>query len=93
MKKPLNIVKVGGAVVENDASLNTLLAAFCAIKGNKMLVTGGGKIATKMAADLGIAIGSGTDIAIENTFVIVVLYLHYLVPLREPVPSPQKSLF
>lgn len=55
MKKPLNIVKVGGAVVENDASLNTLLAAFCAIKGNKMLVTGGGKIATKMAADLGIA--------------------------------------
>ena len=54
MKKPLNIVKVGGAVVENDSSLNTLLAAFCSIEGNKILVTGGGKIATKMAADLGI---------------------------------------
>lgn len=54
MKKPLNIVKVGGAVVENDESLNTLLAAFCSIEGNKILVTGGGKIATKMAADLGV---------------------------------------
>lgn len=54
MKKPLNIVKVGGAVVENDKSLNTLLAAFCSIEGNKILVTGGGKIATKIAADLGV---------------------------------------
>ncbi|MCQ2186823.1 MAG: acetylglutamate kinase [Bacteroidales bacterium] len=54
MKMPLNIVKVGGAVVENDESLNTLLAAFCSIEGNKMLVTGGGKIATQMAKDLGI---------------------------------------
>lgn len=54
MKKPLNIVKVGGAVVENDESLNTLLAAFCSIEGNKILVTGGGKIATKIAADLGV---------------------------------------
>ena len=54
MKMPLNIVKVGGAVVENDESLNTPLAAFCSIEGNKMLVTGGGKIATQMAKDLGI---------------------------------------
>lgn len=54
MKMPLNIVKVGGAVVENDESLNTLLAAFCSIEGNKILVTGGGRIATQMAKDLGI---------------------------------------
>lgn len=54
MKKTLNIVKVGGSVVENDESLNTLLGAFCSIKGNKILVTGGGKIATRLAAELGI---------------------------------------
>ena len=54
MKACLNIVKVGGKVVEDDASLNSLLSAFCAIEGNKMLVTGGGRTATKVAADLGI---------------------------------------
>ena len=54
MKASLNIVKVGGKVVEDDASLNSLLSAFCAIEGNKMLVTGGGRTATKVAADLGI---------------------------------------
>lgn len=54
MKRKLNVVKVGGHVVEDDASLNTLLGSFCSIDGAKILVTGGGKIATKIAADLGI---------------------------------------
>lgn len=54
MKKPLNIVKVGGQVVEDDASLNTLLGTFCSIEGSKILVTGGGKVATRIASELGI---------------------------------------
>ena len=54
MKKTLNIVKVGGQVVEDDSRLNTLLGGFCAIPGNKMLVTGGGRTATAIAAELGI---------------------------------------
>ena len=54
MKKTLNIVKVGGQVVEDDSRLNTLLGGFCAIPGFKMLVTGGGRTATKIASELGI---------------------------------------
>lgn len=54
MKKTLNIVKVGGQVVEDDSRLNTLLGGFCAIPGYKMLVTGGGRTATAIAAELGI---------------------------------------
>lgn len=54
MKKTLNIVKVGGQVVEDDTSLNTLLGSFCQIQGNKLLVTGGGRTATAIAAQLGI---------------------------------------
>ncbi len=54
MKKTLNIVKVGGQVVEDDSRLNTLLGGFCAIEGRKMLVTGGGRTATRIAAELGI---------------------------------------
>lgn len=48
------IVKVGGAVVEDPAQLATLLENFAAIKGKKILVHGGGRRATKVAAQLGI---------------------------------------
>ncbi len=54
MKEKLTIVKVGGKVVEEEDSLSRLLAAFAAIEGRKMLVHGGGRSATKIAARLGI---------------------------------------
>ena len=48
------VVKIGGAVVEDEAQLTRLLKDFAAIEGNKVLVHGGGRSATKMAARLGI---------------------------------------
>lgn len=54
MKEKLTIVKVGGAVVEDEAQLTQLLKDFCAIEGRKVLVHGGGRKATKMAERLGI---------------------------------------
>lgn len=50
----LTIVKVGGAVVEDETQLQQLLKAFTAIQGAKILVHGGGRRATKMAGKLGI---------------------------------------
>ena len=50
----VNIVKVGGAVVEDEQMLTALLQKFAAIEGPKVLVHGGGRSATKMAAQLGI---------------------------------------
>ena len=52
--KPLTIVKVGGAVVEDEAQLRQLLTDFIAIKGAKILVHGGGRRATTIAGKLGI---------------------------------------
>ena len=54
MKEKLTVVKVGGAVVEDEAQLTELLKAFAAIKGAKILVHGGGRRATKVAERLGI---------------------------------------
>lgn len=54
MKEKLTIIKVGGAVVEDEAQLSQLLKDFCAIKGRKVLVHGGGRRATQIAAQLGI---------------------------------------
>lgn len=54
MKEKLTIVKVGGAVVEDEAQLQQLLKDFAAIEGAKILVHGGGRRATKIAERLGI---------------------------------------
>ena len=54
MKEKLTIVKVGGAVVEDELQLSQLLKDFGAINGRKVLVHGGGRKATKMAERLGI---------------------------------------
>ena len=54
MKEKLTIVKVGGAVVEDELQLSQLLKDFSAIEVRKVLVHGGGRKATKMAERLGV---------------------------------------
>ena len=54
MKEKLTVIKVGGGIVEEEATLNQLLSDFSAIEGYKVLVHGGGRSATKLAAQLGI---------------------------------------
>jgi acetylglutamate kinase len=44
----LNIVKIGGNVIDDEAQLAQLLKDFSAIRGFKILVHGGGKLATKL---------------------------------------------
>ena len=54
MREKLTVIKVGGKIVEEEATLRQLLNDFAAIDGHKVLVHGGGRSATKIAAQLGI---------------------------------------
>lgn len=50
----LSIVKIGGNIIEDEASLNAFLKLFSNLEGKKILVHGGGKRATHIASKLGI---------------------------------------
>ena len=50
----LTLIKVGGKIVEEEDDLNCFLADFSQIEGYKILVHGGGRLATKVANQLGI---------------------------------------
>lgn len=50
----LNVIKVGGQIVEQEDSLAELLDRFAAMDGLKVLVHGGGRSATRIASQLGI---------------------------------------
>jgi acetylglutamate kinase len=50
----LYIIKIGGNVIDNSESLHKFLKDFTALKGHKILVHGGGKVATQLSESLGI---------------------------------------
>ena len=54
MKSKLKIVKIGGNLIDDAASLDKALMDFTDISENKILVHGGGKMATEMSRKLGI---------------------------------------
>ena len=50
----IQVIKIGGGVLENEAQRNAFLRQFAAIEGPKILVHGGGRLATTMAERLGV---------------------------------------
>jgi len=73
----LTIVKVGGKIVEESNSLKQLLSDFSKIKGNKVLVHGGGRSATALAAKLGIKSEMVNGRRITDTEMLKVVIMVY----------------
>ena len=52
MTETLHIIKVGGKIIDDEAKLAAFLTSFAALPGRKVLVHGGGKLATRLAEEL-----------------------------------------
>jgi acetylglutamate kinase len=50
----LYIIKIGGNIIDDESKLSSFLKAFAGINGRKILVHGGGKLATRIAGQLGV---------------------------------------
>jgi acetylglutamate kinase len=50
----LNVIKIGGNVIDDEEALSAFLDAFSALPGPKVLVHGGGKLASAMGRSMGI---------------------------------------
>ncbi|NOK86093.1 MAG: acetylglutamate kinase [Chloroflexi bacterium AL-W] len=50
----ITLLKIGGKILDDEPTLDQLLDDFCALSGPKVLIHGGGKAATEMAARLGL---------------------------------------
>ena len=48
----IKVVKIGGNVIDNESALARFVADFAALEGPKVLVHGGGKLATRLAEKL-----------------------------------------
>lgn len=52
--KKLYVIKIGGNIIDDESKLSSFLKEFAAISSKKILVHGGGKLATKMAEQLNV---------------------------------------
>ncbi len=50
----INVVKIGGNVIDNPEALEKFLREFASLEGDKILVHGGGKEATRMSESMGV---------------------------------------
>ncbi len=75
MKQKLSIVKIGGNVIEDEKAMDIFLTAFSKFEGLKILVHGGGKLASVLASKLGIAskIIDGRRITDSDTLEIITM--------------------
>lgn len=84
MKEKLFVVKIGGNVIDNEALLNKFLAEFSKIQAHKILIHGGGKIATSIGEKLGIEakMVDGRRITDQQTLEVVTMVYGGLVNKR-----------
>jgi acetylglutamate kinase len=50
----LYVIKIGGNIIDDEKKLSSFLHSFASVQSHKILVHGGGKLATKLAASVGI---------------------------------------
>ena len=77
----LYVIKIGGNIVDNPTLLNTCLQSFAKVKGQAILVHGGGKMATSIAKSMGVeqTMVEGRRITDEDTLKIVTMvYAGYI---------------
>src|SRR5690606_6483520 len=73
--KKLYIIKIGGNIIDDEAKLSAFLESFAAVDGLKILVHGGGKLATRVAEAMNIPqqLIDGRRITDEETLKMVTM--------------------
>ncbi|QRM89213.1 acetylglutamate kinase [Lacinutrix sp. WUR7] len=73
--KTLKVIKIGGNIIDNDAALQQFLKEFATIDAPKILVHGGGKLATKLAQQMQVEVKmvDGRRITDQETLDIITM--------------------
>lgn len=77
----LYVIKIGGKIIDDEVALSFFLKEFSSVEGNKIMVHGGGSMATKMATQLGISqrLINGRRVTDADTLKIVTMvYAGYI---------------
>lgn len=88
----IQIVKIGGKLIANQKLLKFFLNAFCQLKGNKILVHGGGNIASDIAKKLNIPISLIEGRRITNKKMLDVITMTYAGLINKNIVAQLQAL-
>lgn len=88
----LYIIKIGGNVIDNVEKLHFFLKNFTLLKGKKILIHGGGKIATQVADKLGLEVKMHNGRRITDRAMLEVVQMVYGGLLNKNIVSFLQSL-
>ncbi|RZJ66699.1 MAG: acetylglutamate kinase, partial [Flavobacterium sp.] len=92
MKPELTILKIGGNVLDEPAVLNEVLLDFANLNGAKILVHGGGKLATRLAEKLGIEAKFHEGRRITDEAMLEVAVMSYAGWINKSIVAKLQSL-
>ena len=89
----ITVVKIGGNVIDNPAAMKRFLKEFAALEGPKILVHGGGKLATRLAErlELKVQMVDGRRITDKGTLDVVTMVYAGLINKQAVAAAPSRS--
>ena len=88
----LKIIKVGGNIIDNPDALAHFLEAFAKIEGPKILVHGGGKLATKLAEDMHVPVTMVDGRRITDAATLDIITMVYAGKINKNIVAQLQSL-
>jgi acetylglutamate kinase len=88
----ITVVKVGGNVIDNSGDLISFLKKFAALPGNKILIHGGGKLATKLSAKLDIQTKMIEGRRVTDSQTIEIVTMVYAGLINKSITAQLQSL-
>ena len=88
----LYVIKIGGNIIDDEHLLTSFLKKFAAIKSKKILVHGGGKLATRLAEKLGIPQQMIDGRRITDTETLKIVIMVYAGYINKQIVAQLQSL-
>ena len=88
----LKIIKIGGNIIDDDKALNDFLAGFATLLGPKLLVHGGGKLATKLADKMNVEVKMTNGRRITDADTLDIITMVYAGKINKNIVAKLQAL-
>ncbi len=83
--KTLKVIKIGGNIIDNEEALAAFIKKFSTIEGPKVLVHGGGKLATKLASQMSIPVKMNDGRRITDAATLDIITMVYAGKINKTI--------
>ena len=88
----LKVIKIGGNIIDKEKTLSDFLIEFSKLNGPKILVHGGGKLATKLANQLGIEVKMTNGRRITDADTLNIITMVYAGKINKNIVAKLQAL-